>query len=667
MASKDASVDRQISEQPVSVQDDLEPVPNSPENESFVVIKSAQDLASIDDNDIPDFSMTLEHKDIIREELAHFETFSNQPQPSVNSYVFAINPVNESTADLNRSQAQSIESSKPFAKGINNELPSLSSTSSFPALPQMANNEDTAISIADFSRSDFCSEGIQEKVYQLIEENTHLRATVIQNNKSMRAQYDLVVAWRKDVERVHLANKQAFLDRSKLIETLKDEVSALKEENELLRQPLNASKSKIENDVTESELFIAKENIQKLEKAFEQLNIQNKQEAAESSQKIKQLEEALANSTQKQNELQMYAGKVKILEEDVQKITIKASQDLSCEAEKLKGVEMKLAGCEAELESVFKKNSNLEKQMSDNEQIKKTLERKLFESEQTNARSQRELMLMKNQVMQWENTRAADTCEKLQRDFDEVLAEKATLIAELDTKKSQSLDDQALIETLRQEIAQTQQIVKVHEAQVAYAKEKEEEAKVDAWMSKQKIDALEQKLQLSQKASVCSDELTLLRQQLMQSQMALTDCNQKLAMAESNMLSLKTEKEELLQRIESRQARDDDIEFALKAQLKMYETDFTAEREAKEDVKRENRRISDDLQQLHRRNQQLQEEIEHLREQITQRGGQVAERRTSQTSNNINRGAIVCPGCSLRFNSIHEIEVHVLRCPDFRA
>lgn len=76
--------------------------------------------------------MTFEHKNIIHEELAHFETFSNNPQPSVNSYVFANNPVNASTADLNRSQA-STETNKPFAKGINNEEPSVSHTASFPA------------------------------------------------------------------------------------------------------------------------------------------------------------------------------------------------------------------------------------------------------------------------------------------------------------------------------------------------------------------------------------------------------------------------------------------------------------------------------------------------------------------------------------------------------
>lgn len=53
MASNDASKDRQIYQQSVSCQDDLEPVPTSPESQSFVVIKSAQDLESIDDNDIP--------------------------------------------------------------------------------------------------------------------------------------------------------------------------------------------------------------------------------------------------------------------------------------------------------------------------------------------------------------------------------------------------------------------------------------------------------------------------------------------------------------------------------------------------------------------------------------------------------------------------------------
>lgn len=152
---------------------------------------------------------------------------------------------------------------------------------------------------------------------------------------------------------------------------LKTEVAALKNENELLRQA-HASNNKIQNDVTESKLYIAaREKVQELEEAFEKLTICNKNETAESSKKIQQLEEALASSTQNQNALDIYEGKVKTLEEALQNITIKASQDLSCEADKLKNVEMKLALCEAELKTALQKIScHLEKQLIDAEVIK---------------------------------------------------------------------------------------------------------------------------------------------------------------------------------------------------------------------------------------------------------------------------------------------------------
>lgn len=58
---------------------------------------------------------------------------------------------------------------------------------------------------------------------------------------------------------------------------------------------------------------------------------------------------------------------------------------------------------------------------------------------------------------------------------------------------------------------------------------------------------MEQKLQLDQSAYVCADELKLVEQQLMQSQIALTECNQKQAESEGNIASLSlllTEKQE---------------------------------------------------------------------------------------------------------------------------
>lgn len=72
--------------------------------------------------------------------------------------------------------------------------------------------------------------------------------------------------------------------------------------------------------------------------------------------------------------------------------------------------------------------------------------------------------------------------------------------------------------------------------------------------------------------------------------------------------------------------------------MDVYKTDFEAEREAKEDVKREKNKIAEDLQHLHRRNQQLQEEIELLREQLQQYGSipqSSSQSRINQTSSSV--------------------------------
>jgi len=50
-------------------------------------------------------------------------------------------------------------------------------------------------------------------------------------------------------------------------------------------------------------------------------------------------------------------------------------------------------------------------------------------------------------------------------------------------------------------------------------------------------------------------------------------------------------------------------------QLEQFRADFEAEKKAKEEEKTRANKLSEDLQQVHRRNQQLQEEVELLRGQ----------------------------------------------------
>lgn len=74
--------------------------------------------------------------------------------------------------------------------------------------------------------------------------------------------------------------------------------------------------------------------------------------------------------------------------------------------------------------------------------------------------------------------------------------------------------------------------------------------------------------------------------------------------------------------------------------MDVYRGDFEAERTAKESIKSEKDQLSEDMQHLQRRNQQLQEEIEVLREKnfeycpsnLTQNTGTTSRERSSNNS-----------------------------------
>ncbi|CAG9764900.1 unnamed protein product [Ceutorhynchus assimilis] len=661
MTSSGQAVEFRISQEPlpVPVMDDVAEVPSlSSDGLSFVVIKSAADLDELyEDNDLSHISMLQEHKQLYQQELADLLE-STHLQPSVKP---------ASTVNENKPTKESVDSNNADQHVVNNPKDSFQSTigslpnglsplktannemnqSCLPAMPQpqqiypglRADEHDSrAISIVSFSPNDFGSEEIQAKVTQLIDENMHLKDTIIQNNLSMKAQYDRIMAWQNDVTKVHEAHKEKFREAKRCIETLKEENATIKQENENLRYNLQVQQT--EHDKTKKLLTDTSENNLK---EF-QLDMANK--------KIKELEEELKklNSTIAENQ---------------------ASYNW-------KAMDEKLQRYENELEQAYKKLREMEKgtEEQDNlalqiDQLKLTKE-KLLLAEMALEQNNKEMYSLRNQLAI--NQKTSENTSKIQ-EFAQVVAERNRLIQELDHRNSTLLTSQARIKELEEELEEANDTAKKYKHANLVARDKQEHAAINAWMTKQKLVDLEKEYQLLLQENTESaepqyppdfnpGEMSYLRQQLMQSQKALIESEQNRAVSDAKVRALNNEIAELGRQLQNQQTESDD-QFALKAQLEVYKADFEAEQEAKEEVKREKNKIAEDLQHLHRRNQQLQEEIEILREQQQFNPTSSMRRdvtRPQATAPTREEFIYKCPKCDFGFKTLTAVENHVIRC-----
>ncbi|XP_066155004.1 optineurin-like isoform X2 [Euwallacea fornicatus] len=638
---------------PVPVTDTLS---SSPDEQSFVVIGKFSE-------DFSEASILAESRQEIEDAIRQTEESeermqmnqSKYPQPSLMKINIKSSPVVEPDEQLPRDLSHCTVTNG-FSKEEKN-VPLVGSAEN----SQLDHEDKGMISIISFSPSDFQSEEIQAKVFQLIEENTNLRDTVIQNNKNMKAQYEKVLTWQNDAEKVQEAHKQKFLEAKKMITTLKEEVASLKQENKKLEASLQGKLCQTtENNLREFELDIANRKIKDLEEAMQKFTVSSdeKQETLKTKEALNQLQERSRAALVKLEEEQRLRVKSEeaLMDLQIQLGQIKAKNE-SMDPSQLTRTEEKLQRYEKELENAYKKIAQLEK---GNEAEKRELEvtkENLLVSKMTNDRANQEIQSLRAQLLN--TTQATDIISKRHNDAEQALMEREYMASQLDATRLKLMDAVTRIAQLEQQLAEINS-----ENDVLGMREREEQAKVEAWMAKQKIATLEKKLQESTLPATVSQEfpeLAYVRQQLMQTQIALTQCEQLRVAAEAKATSASKENAQLKMQLENRESEDDS--FALKTQLDVYKTDFEAEREAKEDVKREKKKIAEDLQHLHRRNQQLQEEIEILRRDKCA----VTRPNTESSSTSSAAGSpmplrYTCPICNVQFRSLKLVQDHLETC-----
>ncbi|KAJ8935427.1 hypothetical protein NQ314_012847 [Rhamnusium bicolor] len=155
------------------------------------------------------------------------------------------------------------------------------------------------------------------------------------------------------------------------------------------------------------------------------------------------------------------------------------------------------------------------------------------------------------------------------------------------------------------------------------------------------------------------EEVTNIRQQLANTQVMLTQSEHSRATAYNQVSALNNELLNLKKLLS--QSQKDEI-YALQTQLDVYKTDFEAERSAKDTIRAENEKLSTDIQNLHRRNQQLQEELDLIRERDYVVYPMQRRDRESTSSSTSNEHSMKCPKCNFGFKTLQTLENHVYRC-----
>ncbi|XP_056633018.1 NF-kappa-B essential modulator [Diorhabda sublineata] len=446
----------------------------------------------------------------------------------------------------------------------------LTKISNLPNLPSLNKGFESsnAISIVSFT-PDMTSEEIQNKVSQIIEENIRLKDTILQNNMSLKSQYERIMAWQEDVKKVHEIHKGKLLEAKNFIDALKRE----------------------------------KENLQsQLEKS--------KQVAYEFNKKNQKMEKLLEDKSSLAKE-----------------VLLQMSTD-NIEAFKLDVANKKIKDLEKIVETLSDENKRIlnESKQEENNAIINNLQELL-----TNLTLENERLNQEDTKLKAELNDKGQKVKQMEPEFEKIIDERDNALKQVEELKD-----------------------------ALYIKKQREEALIMT------VNSMKDEMN---KLSTQLEDAGTLRSQLNDTQIALTQMEYTRSQAYAQISHLTNELSVIKSQLETLQTQqqtnshnNQDEVFVLQTQLDVYRADFEEERRAREIIKSENDRLHEDLQNVQRRNEQLQSEIELLRN-----GDFVVYPSAPQRSGeepSLPKSILKCPKCNFGFSNVRELEEHVNRCLD---
>ncbi|KAJ3666055.1 hypothetical protein Zmor_001510 [Zophobas morio] len=483
-------------------------------------------------------------------------------------------------------------------------------SNSVPEMPAVVDPLDAvASSVAKITISpDSSYEEIQKQVEELIKENETLKNIIAQNNMSMKTQFDRFVRYRDEVTHVMKTYKEKLIEAKNCIDKFKEENAKLGGEVEVY---INIKR------LHEEEIIKLKERVRKQE------DFSIGEILSEATASTNELQTEIANANQKTEEL--IAENVK-LNSEVQNLK-----------EKIEDLQTKLTEAVDNNKTLDEENKKLFSKVENMPKLQQDLSSK-----------HQELKKLTEQLVH--APRLEEQVQTKQEEINVLQFDLSVLTKEVTKLRKENEDLKYKLCNASQESEQFVQSAKT-------AAHYEEELKLE-------IENVKKALQDAKNLSaVQMKENHKLRAQLKGLQEKydsnlVEDYNQvkrQLSISQQTITALEAEREakgqEIFQLRKLLEESENDEIFALKEQLTVYKSDFEAEKESKATLKREKDQIAEDLQNVQKRNKQLQNEIETLR----------ARNEPPKAE------GYKCPKCDFGFTTYQSLENHVHRCLDLEG
>ncbi|XP_068083262.1 optineurin isoform X3 [Anabrus simplex] len=534
--------------------------------------------------------------------------------------------------------------------------------------------------------SDLSPEEIQRKLRELLQENVELKETLHQNNLAMKQQFNTLVMWQDEVFKVHQSHKEKFAET-------KDLILKLRAENAELKKYLEQSKTgSVSDNQLKAENAKLKGQIAELQQKLSAPVARKDHPAGPPSRKEEELSD-LVKQLNKQLETAERARRQLIL--DKERLTAQKTRlerDVTALKEEMEEHKEKNRTLLQEKDELLQKvNQVIARQTSSNQETttKSTSLTEGGSSTQfgSNLKNYEEKLHLFNHSLEKQTERYASLDSWLQVAADNVSQWKGTQL-----KDPQGLDH------LRSEIDDLRRLLAKEKA---YSEEKKKNL-ADAATQFQSLFTEYQSL-LNEWESYHQEEKAKARHNDAYHDVQARGFSEKLdnltaqVLCKDEELAEKTKEiTQLKEKVKKLEVENEAITI-LKAQVEVYQSDFNAEREARENLAGEKERLAEDLRLLQRRNQQLLEEVEKLRSNTEPSQNRKTSpsfpnsgwstigtpgRSASSTSRMRHSPApeetqqrvydeeipppkeFICPVCKMAFRQLNHLEYHIETCLD---
>jgi len=450
--------------------------------------------------------------------------------------------------------------------------------------------------------TDLSPEEIQKRLHDVLQENLQLKETLQQNNLAMKQQFNTLARWQEEVFKVHQNHKAKFAETKELVLKLRAENTELKNTVQEYEKTGTSVPDASDTQLMRENLQL-KGKIAELQQKLSTPVVRKEQHQGISPSKKEQEMSALLEQINRQLETAERARRQ--LTVDVERLTAQKSR-----------LEREMLAQKSEMDE---QKEQLQKSQREKEELEKKI-RVLLEQVVAATVAEKDTQSPVNeQALLAHDLR---DCEEMLEQISSCLDRESERFTSLDSwlkvvsdninqwKEKQSVDGKT-INTLKTEVQELRELLLQEKASNQEKKKNLEEAQekfsslysaygtvvneLQNFHEEQKNKDRHNNAYHEVQARSFTEKIDGMTAQIINLEEALAQKNKELKQLMENDKKLELENEAIA---------------ILKAQVEVYQSDFNAEREARENLAGEKERLAEDLRHLQRRNQQLLDELE---------------------------------------------------------